>query len=194
MQAAVHSLENVLRSEKKSLRFARRRHQHWTPRSAVFSLIDRQIPRIRWPRRNVLTESDVAIEAGHRSKGSAHINDVWIAAIEGHVSGFTGAGGKPMTWSNLPRICPAGNGRAPTVLLGSVNHIRKLVVGDHVVHLRSWLVIPGAPGCPAIQADRGPLIGSQHHAGRILGINPELVVVVSAGSPTHDSDRVSAVF
>ena len=57
-------------------------------------------------------------------------------------------------------IGAAEHGGASTILLRAVHHIRKLVVGDHMIKLCRGLVVPRAPGLAAVQADRSALIGS----------------------------------
>jgi hypothetical protein len=75
----------------------------------------------------------------------------------------------------------AENGSASAILLRSVHHVGKLVVGDHVVELCGGLVVPCAPGLAAIETDRCPLVRSENHVGWMLGINPNLMVVIPTG-------------
>ena len=78
-------------------------------------------------------------------------------------------------------IGPAGDGGASAILLRAVHDVRKLVVGDDMIELCGWLVVPGAPGLAAVEADGSALIRSENHAVGILGIDPDLVVIVTAG-------------
>ena len=75
---------------------------------------------------------------------------------------------------------------ASAILLRPINDIRKLIVSSHMVDLCRRLVVPRAPGMAAIEADGRSLIGSENHAGRILRIDPKLVIVVSAGRAAHN--------
>ena len=60
--------------------------------------------------------------------------------------------------------------------------IGKAVVCDHVIELGRWLVVPRCPGPGAIHADDNSLIAGQNHAGRIVGVKPQAVVIIAAGS------------
>src|SRR5215470_14193613 len=66
------------------------------------------------------------------------------------------------------------------VLLGSGGPVRKALVGGYVIKLCGRLVVPGAPGCGAVLADDGALIAAQDHSIRIVGVDPQLMIVVTA--------------
>ncbi len=63
-----------------------------------------------------------------------------------------------------------------------------------MIELRRGLVVPRTPGLAAIEADRSALIGAQNHAGRISGIDPKLVVVVTARRAADNRNRLTSVF
>src|ERR1700730_13262765 len=68
-----------------------------------------------------------------------------------------------------------------TVLLRASHEVGEAVVRGHVIDLRGWLVVPGAPGRGSIHAYNSPLIAGDDHSLWIVGIDPELVIVVAAG-------------
>src|SRR5258706_13095625 len=90
-------------------------------------------------------------------------------------------------------IGAAGHSRASAILLRSVDDVWKLVVGSHVIELCCGLVVPGAPGLAAIEADRSSLICSENHARRIPGINPKLMVIVTARRSAHNRNRLPTI-
>ena len=67
------------------------------------------------------------------------------------------------------------------VLLRAGDPIRKTIVGRDAINLRRCLVVPGTPGHRAIDAHNRALIGAEHHAPGIVGINPELMKVIARG-------------
>ena len=88
----------------------------------------------------------------------------------------------PIAKCDLAKVAAAGDADASTFLLAAINPVRKLIVSDHVIELRGWLVVPGTPGLAAIHADGNALIDGQGNDLRILRIDPNCVIVISAGS------------
>ena len=62
-----------------------------------------------------------------------------------------------------------------------------------MIELCRGLVVPTAPRQAAVEADRGSLVRAENHAGGIPGIDPELVIVISARRAAHDRNCLSAV-
>jgi hypothetical protein len=62
----------------------------------------------------------------------------------------------------------------------------KLIVHDDVIELCGGLVVPTAPSLSAVEADGSALPRSEDHAGRVPGIDPHLVIVISARRTTND--------
>ena len=63
-----------------------------------------------------------------------------------------------------------------------------------VVDLRRRLVVPRAPRRRAVHAHHRALVAGEHHAIRVLGIHPDLVVVVAAWRTLPRHKRLSGVF
>src|SRR5205807_5242508 len=76
----------------------------------------------------------------------------------------------------------------------AVDDVGKLVVGNHVIELRRWLVVPGAPGLATVEADRGSLVRAENHACRIFRIDPKLVIVVSARRAAYNRNCLATIF
>ena len=55
--------------------------------------------------------------------------------------------------------------------------IGSIGIGDHVIELGSGLVIFASPRLAAIERERDAAVVRRHHAPRILGINPQPVIV-----------------
>src|ERR1051325_8284731 len=49
-----------------------------------------------------------------------------------------------------------------------------------MINLRSGLVVPRAPRCCAVNGDDRALVTGDDHSFRIVGINPELVIIIAA--------------
>ena len=79
------------------------------------------------------------------------------------------------------------------VLLRAVDRVGEAAVGDHVVELAGRLVVPGAPGLAAVQRHDRALVDAEDLARRVGGVDPQLVVVVAAGSPLDGHEGPAAV-
>src|SRR6185437_11016419 len=71
--------------------------------------------------------------------------------------------------------------------------IREGVIGIHVVHLRGGLVVPGAPALAAVHGDDCALIAGEDDDAGIVGIDPDVLVVVAAGSAAEAGPGLAAV-
>ena len=81
----------------------------------------------------------------------------------------------------------------PRILLAAVDPVREPVVGFDVVELAGRLVVPVAPGLPAVQRDDRALVRRRDHALRVLRVDPEEVVVVAARAAAEEFERRAAV-
>ena len=62
-----------------------------------------------------------------------------------------------------------------------------------VINLRGGLVVPGTPGCSAVDGDQRALIADQENNVGIVGIDPEILIVVAAGSAAKAEPGFAAV-
>src|ERR1700722_432063 len=107
------------------------------------------------------------------------------------VSIFFGADGMPFAEGDGTPIAAAGGSGRTAFLLATVNPVGKLVVGDDVIKLRGGLVVPGTPSGAGVDADGGALIAGQQNNLRIFGIEPDGMIVVTAGR-AFDGGEVGA--
>src|SRR5690349_856389 len=66
------------------------------------------------------------------------------------------------------------------VLLRARDPVWKAMVGRDVIDLRSRLVVPRTPRRRAVDTHDRALIAPKDHSFRIVGIDPELVIIVAA--------------
>src|SRR5260370_17257864 len=88
---------------------------------------------------------------------------------------------------------PAWRSYRTAIVLRSVHPVGKLVVCCHVIQLRRWLVVPRTPGLAAVARYDRPLIAAESHSPRLVGINPQFVVVVSSRRAFECGEGPSAV-
>ena len=79
-------------------------------------------------------------------------------------------------------VSPAQDAGRAALLLAAVDTVREAVVGRDMVELGRRLVVPGAPGFPAVDGDDGSLVGGIEQDIGIVRIDPNVLVVVAAGS------------
>src|SRR5208282_4034525 len=87
----------------------------------------------------------------------------------------------------------AGCRRRAAILLCPIHPIWKTIVSGDVIKLPSRLVVPGTPRLSAVARDNHALIASQHHALRIVWIDPQLVIVIAAWRALNRRPRFSAI-
>ena len=95
----------------------------------------------------------------------------------------------------VQRTVPAAarSGRRTAVLLRTVHPVRKLVIRHHVIELPRWLVVPRTPRFTPIARHDRPLIAAENHPPRLIGINPQLVIVVPARRAFKCHERLPTV-
>src|ERR1019366_235406 len=91
-------------------------------------------------------------------------------------------------------VAAAGRSHRAALLLSAVNPIREAIVGDHVKELRGRLVVPRVPGLASIHADGGALVGRQQDDARVVGVDPNGVIVVAAGRAFDGRETRAAVY
>src|SRR5260370_24184463 len=85
----------------------------------------------------------------------------------------------PLTKCYFAVVAAAHGSRGAALLLRAIHPIGKAIVGRYMIKLRGWLVVPRAPGSPAIHGNHGALIARQRNRLRMLAANPNALVVVS---------------
>src|SRR5262249_13606041 len=99
----------------------------------------------------------------------------------------------PVAEGDLSMRAAADDRRRAALLLAAVDPVRELVVGADVIKLRGWLIIPGRPGLAAVDRDDRALVAGQEDDPRVVGVDPEGVIVVAAGGALEVREGPAAV-
>src|SRR6185437_5491059 len=110
----------------------------------------------------------------------AAIDDVGVERIGRDVAVLLDAHRVPIAQRDLPVIAAAGDADRAAFLLRGVDVVGEFVVGDDVVRRRGRLVVPGAPGLAAVDAQGAALVHAERDDLRVFRIDPDAVVVVAA--------------
>src|SRR5260370_11999061 len=100
---------------------------------------------------------------------------------------------RPVSEGDLPVGAATGDSDRAALLLRAVDPIGETTVRRHVIKLRGGLVVPGAPACAPIEADRPPLIAAQRDDFRIRRIDPDALIVVPSGRALDPGERAPPV-
>src|SRR5712692_6639348 len=79
------------------------------------------------------------------------------------------------------------------VLLRSSQPVGKTIVGGNVIKLSGRLVVPGTPRLSAVHSHDCALIAAERHSLRIVGIDPELMIIVATGRSFNRRPLLAAV-
>src|SRR5262249_18356099 len=123
----------------------------------------------------------------------AAVEDVGIQGVRNHVAVFSGRRRMPLAHGHLAVIAAAGWVRRRAFLLSAAQPIGKSIVRIHVVHLRRGLVVPGTPALAAVHGDDGALVAGQKDGLRVIGIDPDVLIIIAAGGAAETRPRFSAV-
>ena len=187
VRGAVGRLEEILIAEIQRLRIGRREHEGERPR----------VPRRRRQidfRRDARRLPGIHIALRHR----AAVRDIGVQRIGRRVAGFTaGAERLPVAHRDAGETAARAHADGAAVLLRAGHPVRKRIVGGQTIDLCGRLIQPRAP-CRmigvAIDADDRALIAAENHPAAIVGMDPELVIVVAAGrSLERLAERAAAV-
>src|SRR5438270_7804425 len=99
----------------------------------------------------------------------------------------------PVAEGNLAEIAATGNACRAALLLSPVDPVREAIIRNHVIELRGGLVVPRAPSLPAVHTNGCALVAGQRDDLRILGIDPNCVVVVAAGRALDGGEGCAGV-
>src|SRR4051794_21616948 len=87
----------------------------------------------------------------------------------------------PLTFGDRPVIPPRRNADRAALLLASADFVRKGIIGDGMIELRCRLVEPRAPCNSTVLGDQRSLVGNQKDDVRVVGIDPQVLVVITTG-------------
>ena len=183
VRAPVRAPEEHLPPEVESLPVARRDRERQRPLAPVLARIGQRGIEI-----GVLQRAPV--EPPHRPAP----HDVRILRIREDVAALAARRHfVPVPLRDRAVVGAHGNRRRAAILLRAVDPVREPVVRGDVVELRGWLVVPGAPALPAIHRDDRALVGGDDHPPRVVGIDPEPVIVVASRRPLERKERLPPV-
>src|SRR6266404_8933505 len=123
----------------------------------------------------------------------APVNDVRIDGVGCNVAVFLDTYGIPIAKADLSKVAAAGDAGAAAFLLPSIHPVRKLIVGDDVIELRSGLVVPRTPGGTMVDADGDALVAGQGDDLGVFRIDPYGVIVVAARGSLDGSKAVARI-
>ena len=181
--SAIRRSKQNLRPEVQHVRIDWRKNQRQRPRASVLA-------RMRQRRRHFLRLFVTEIlpcdrAAEHHARTQRVRRDVTIFAAR-------------VYWPPIMEIqravtAAAWCGYRIAVLLRSVHPVRKLIIRHHVIELRGWLVEPGAPRLTAVARYDRSLVAAENHPPRLIGINPQFVIVVAPGRAFESCERLPSV-
>src|SRR5208282_5960779 len=90
---------------------------------------------------------------------------------------FAAADSVPIAGENCAVVAARADADGRVVLLRAVDAVLKIVVGGDVVELRGGLVVLRGPVFAAVDADGGAAVVAVDHAIRVVGIDPESVMI-----------------
>ena len=99
----------------------------------------------------------------------------------------------PVAKRDCAVIAAAVDANRAALLLSRADTVRKRIVGDRVIELRRGLVVPGTPCLAAIDSDDRALIAHQQNNVAVVGVDPEILVIVAARRSAKSGPRFAAV-
>ena len=116
-----------------------------------------------------------------------------IERIGDDIAVFFGRHRLPIAKRNLACVAATSNSDRAAFLLPAVKPIRKSIVRAYVIELRGGLVIPRAPRFATVHGDDRALIRAEQNDLRIVRINPNVLIIVAAGSAAPTFPCLAAV-
>ena len=124
---------------------------------------------------------------------AAAINNVRVKGIGGDVAIFDHANGMPVAGGEGAIVAAAGNADGAALLLAAADAIGESWSYRDVINLSGGLVVPGTPGGSVVDGDECALIADEKNNVWVVGIDPEILIVVAAGSTTEAEPGFAAV-
>src|SRR6266571_2870817 len=180
--AAIRGLEKRVRGKIQRVWIERRKNYRQSSIVTVFAAANRL-------RRNVRHFADVLLG----SRKPRAVNNVGVERIDGDVPVLEDSNGVPLAKADFSVIAPAHCSRRAAFLLRAVNPVRKPVVRGDMIELRCRLIVPTAPRRAPVYADDCALIGTERDDLRILGADPDALVIVAARRALETNKRFPAV-
>src|SRR6202167_2631842 len=121
------------------------------------------------------------------------VNNVRIEGIGCDVSVFDHADGMPVAEVDGAVVATTGDADRTALLLAAADAIGECRSDRDVINLRGGLVVPGAPGGSAVDGDESALVAHEKNNVGVVGIDPEILIVVAAGRAAKSEPGFAAV-
>src|SRR4051812_28457412 len=180
--AAVERLPYHVRREIQRVRIDGREQEWCRAKHAIVGRTDRLRSDLLHLTRSAIIPSDFAA-----------VDDIRIEWIGRRIAIFFDADGMPIAEGDLAIITATGDAGRTRLLLPAADSIWKRVVRDDVIERRRRLIVPRAPAVAAVHADDRALIARDDHRVRIVRIDPDAVVVVTAGRAPKRPEGLPAI-
>src|ERR1700746_2038488 len=92
-----------------------------------------------------------------------------------------------------PAVPARENPHGATLLLTGAHAVGEGRRDAHVIELCGRLVEPTAPGLPRVQGDDRALIADERDDAGVVGVDPEILVVIATGRPAQRDPAAAAV-
>src|SRR5262249_22585013 len=126
----------------------------------------------------------LVVDAHQKAGVGAAVDDVRVLRVRRDVAALAAGGRLPVALADAAAIAAVGNSHRRVILLGPVNPVRKVIVGNDAVELRRRLIVIRAPALAAVEGDLGAAIVADDHALRGGRVDPQ-VVMVAVWSADH---------
>ena len=143
-------------------------------------------------RRDVLHLSGRHVELRHLAAAGA-VDHLRIERIGGHVAVFDGPRRAPVARGDAAIVAAARNADRAALLLPGADAVGKGRCDADVVELCGRLVEPAAPGLTAIHGNERALVTDERDGARVVGVDPQVLVVIAAGSAAQRPPAPAAV-
>ena len=183
--SAVGSFEEHVAGEVKHVRIERREHGGLGAVRAIFRITKRD-------RGNVLHLAGGPVKLRNLASAAA-VNNVRIERIGCDITVLDYADRMPFAEGDGAIVPATGDAGGTTLLLAAADAIGKIGSYGNMVELRGGLVVPGTPGRSASERHQGALIADQKNNVRIVGVDPQILIVVAARRPAKTGPGFAAV-
>src|ERR1700733_10639198 len=90
-------------------------------------------------------------------------------------------------------VATAGDANRTTLLLAAADAVGESGSYGDMINLRGGLVVPGTPGRSSVDGDERALIAYEKNNVWVVRIDPEILIVVAAGSAAEAKPGFAAV-
>ena len=173
--AFIVGLEDHAAADVHAARIVRRDHDGKGPLKSVFRVDCVVAHWVVWPRIHVALEAGLDVFSRQQAPVRSGKGDVGSIRNDGDVPALAPANVIPITDVDAAGLA-ARPAQRRVVLLRAADAIREMIGGDDVIELRRCLILL-RPGAAAVERHVGAAVVALDHALRVVGRDPEVVVV-----------------